>query len=86
MNQLKFLFSQCRVEKVLYEIQRRSPFMTDAEKQMGQQLRLLETKLHALSQSMESLKRREQLCGVKVKSFIGMSRFAMQTNVFFFYA
>ena len=60
--------------------------MTDAEKQMGQQLRLLETKLHALSQSMESLKRREQLCGVKVKSFIGMSRFAMQTNVFFFYA
>ncbi|KAI9560031.1 hypothetical protein GHT06_014041 [Daphnia sinensis] len=52
-----------RVERVLYEIQRRSPFMTDAEKQMGQQLRLLETKLHSLTQSLESLKRREQLYG-----------------------
>lgn len=55
---------------MLYEIQRRSPFMTDAEKQMSQELRLLETKLHALSQSMESLKRREQLYGVKVKSLV----------------
>lgn len=56
-----------RVERVLYEIQRRSPFMTDAEKQMGQQLRLLETKLHSLTQSLESLKRREQLYGANVK-------------------
>ncbi|XP_046462866.1 nuclear pore complex protein Nup88-like [Daphnia pulex] len=55
-----------RVEKVLYEIQRRSPFMTDAEKKMGQELRSLETKLQALTQSMESLKRREQLYGAKV--------------------
>ena len=67
---ITFLNFNCRVEKVLYEIQRRSPFMTDAEKQMGQQLRLLETKLHALSQSLESLKRREELYGAKVKSFI----------------
>jgi hypothetical protein len=62
-----------RVEKVLYEIQRRSPFMTDAEKKMGQELRSLETKLQALTQSMESLKRREQLYGAKVKSFISIS-------------
>jgi phage shock protein A len=44
--------------------------MTDAEKKMGQELRSLETKLQALTQSMESLKRREQLYGAKVKSFI----------------
>lgn len=54
------------MEKVLYEIQRRSPVMTDSEKQMGQQLRLLDSKLHTLRQAMESLRRREQLYGKKV--------------------
>lgn len=44
--------------------------MTDAEKQMGQQLRLLETKLHSLTQSLESLKRREQIYGAKVKQTV----------------
>ncbi len=55
-----------RVEKVLYEIQRRSPIMTDAEKQMGQQLRLLESKVNTLRQAIESLRRKEQLLGDKV--------------------
>ena len=54
------------MEKVLFEIQRRSPFMTDAEKHMGQQLRIHETKLQTLWQSLESLRRREQLYGAKV--------------------
>ena len=51
---------------MLYEIQRRSPVMTDAEKQMGQQLRMLESKLNTLRQALESLRRREQLHGDKV--------------------
>ena len=55
-----------RFEKVLYEIQRRSPIMTDAEKQMGQQLRLLESKVNTLRQAIESLRRKEQLLGDKV--------------------
>lgn len=42
--------------------------MTDAEKQMGIQLRLLESKLNTLRQAMESLKRREQVYGAKVLS------------------
>lgn len=59
-------FFTSRVEKVLYEIQRRSPIMTDAEKQMGQQLRLLESKVNTLRQAIESLRRKEQLLGDKV--------------------
>lgn len=62
-----------RVEKVLYEIQRRSPFMTDAEKHMGQQLRSLETKLQTLWQSMESLRKREQFYDNKVDNRITSS-------------
>lgn len=55
-----------RIETILYEIQKRSPVLTDAEKQMTQQLRLLDNKLHTMRQSIESLKRREQLYGNKV--------------------
>lgn len=61
-----YFFFTSRVEKVLYEIQRRSPIMTDAEKQMGQQLRLLESKVNTLRQAIESLRRKEQLLGDKV--------------------
>lgn len=52
---------------MLCEIQKRSPVLTDAEKQMSQQLRQLDNKLHTMKQSIESLKRREQLYGNKVK-------------------
>ena len=61
---IQFLFD-CRVEKVLLEIQRRSPFMTDAEIKMGKQLRSLESKLETMRQSMESLRRREELYDAK---------------------
>ena len=63
---LMIFYFTTRVEKVLYEIQRRSPIMTDAEKQMGQQLRLLESKVNTLRQAIESLRRKEQLLGDKV--------------------
>ena len=51
-----------RVERILFEIQRRSPVLTDAEKQMAQQLRQLQVELNTLKRSMESLRRKEQLC------------------------
>jgi len=49
-----------RVEKVLYEIQRRSPIMSDAEKQMHIQMRQFDAQLNKIRQNLEALRRREQ--------------------------
>ena len=71
------------MEKVLFEIQRRSPVLTDAEKQMGQQLRQLQSKLDTLKRSMESLRRKEQLCA-KVSSISDVQSLPQSNKSFSF--